>query len=304
MRYLLKISPITFAMKETDNQTRMHSLSNVFRIAVGCLMLTLASCGTAKLSVMSFNVRQSHAKEVNPNDSWNNRKEACLEMLQQRKPDLVGLQEAQFKGQWSYLRDTLSTEYGSYGVGRRNGIDKGECMGILYRKDVLTLLNQGTFWQSETPDQPSACFDDVNERSVTWAVFKINKTGKKFFYVNTHMGLSDNSRSKGMEVILQRIPELNPDNLPVIITGDFNTTQGNFIFKGLRHSMVDSREVAPVTDNIKTYNAWGNEKKAAVIDHIWISKGMKCLEYHTDTNPYGGHELISDHYPVYIMVKL
>ena len=136
MRYLLKKSPITFAMKETDNQAKMRSISNIFRIAFGCLMLTVASCGTAKLSVMSFNVRQSHAKEVNPNDSWDNRREACLEMLQTRKPDLVGLQEAQFKGQWSYLRDTLSAEYGSYGVGRRNGVDKGECMGILYRKDI------------------------------------------------------------------------------------------------------------------------------------------------------------------------
>ena len=92
MRYLLKISPITFAMKETGNQTKMHSLSNMFRFAVGCLMLTAASCSTAKLSVMSFNVRQSHAREANPNDSWDNRKEACLEMLQTRKPDLVGFQ--------------------------------------------------------------------------------------------------------------------------------------------------------------------------------------------------------------------
>ncbi len=141
MRYLLKKSPITFAMKETDNQARMHLLSNIFRIAVGCLMLTVASCGTAKLSVMSFNVRQSHAKEVNPNDSWDKRKEACLEMLQTRKPDLVGFQEAQFKGQWSFFRDSLASEYGSVGIGRDNGVDKGETSGFLYKKSVFTLLD-------------------------------------------------------------------------------------------------------------------------------------------------------------------
>lgn len=268
------------------------------------LSLLLVSCSSPRLMVMSFNVRQSHVKEQDPCNNWSERKEACLEMFLSRKPDLAGLQEAQFKGQWSWLRDTLASEYGSYGLGRRNGADKGECMGILYRKDKLELLDSGTFWQSETPDTPSSCFDDINERAVSWAVFRILKNGKKFFFVNTHMGLSDNSRSKGMEVILKRLPELNPESLPVIITGDFNTTPGNFIFKELRTTMDDSRDVAPVTDRLNTYNAWGNGKKAVVIDHIWISKGLKCLEYHTDTAPYGGHELISDHYPVYTIIKI
>lgn len=279
-------------------------MTSALRNIAALLMLVFAISCSPRLTVMSFNVRQSHAKEVRESDSWPNRKEACLEMLKTRRPDLVGFQEAQFKGQWSWLRDTLASEYGSYGLGRRNGADKGECMGILYRKDKLELLDSGTFWQSETPDTPSSCFDDINERSVSWAVFRILKNGKKFFFVNTHMGLSDNSRSKGMEVILKRLPELNPESLPVIITGDFNTTPGNFIFKELRTTMDDSRDVAPVTDRLNTYNAWGNGKKAVVIDHIWISKGLKCLEYHTDTAPYGGHELISDHYPVYTIIKI
>ena len=279
-------------------------MTSALRSISALLLLVFALSCSPRLTVMSFNVRQSHAKEARRSDNWPNRKEACLEMLKTRRPDLVGFQEAQYKGQWSWLRDTLASEYGSYGLGRRNGADKGECMGILYRKDKLELLDSGTFWQSETPDTPSSCFDDINERSVSWAVFRILKNGKKFFFVNTHMGLSDNSRSKGMEVILKRLPELNPESLPVIITGDFNTTPGNFIFKELRTTMDDSRDVAPVTDRLNTYNAWGNGKKAVVIDHIWISKGLKCLEYHTDTAPYGGHELISDHYPVYTIIKI
>ena len=208
-------------------------MTSALRSISALLLLVFALSCRARLTVMSFNVRQSHAKEVRESDSWTNRKEACLEMLKTRRPDLVGFQEAQYKGQWSWLRDTLASEYGSYGLGRRNGADKGECMGILYRKDELELLDSGTFWQSETPDTPSSCFDDINERSVSWAVFRILKNGKKFFFVNTHMGLSDNSRSKGMEVILKRLPELNPESLPVIITGDFTTTHGNFIFKEL-----------------------------------------------------------------------
>ena len=104
---------------------------------------------------MSFNVRQSHAREVDPHNSWDNRADACLEMLQTRKPDLVGFQETQFKGQWSFFRDSLAAEYGSVGIGRDNGVDKGETSGFLYRNSVLTLLDSGTFWVSETPDVPS-----------------------------------------------------------------------------------------------------------------------------------------------------
>jgi len=54
-------------------------------------LLMLASCGSARLTVMSFNVRQSHVKEVDPANNWANRKDACLEMLKERRPDLVEL---------------------------------------------------------------------------------------------------------------------------------------------------------------------------------------------------------------------
>ena len=261
-------------------------------------MLTLASCGTAKLSVMSFNVRQSHAKEVNPNDSWDNRKEACLEMLKTRKPDLVGFQEAQFKGQWSFFRDSLASEYGSVGIGRDNGVDKGETSGFLYKKSVFTLLDSGTFWVSETPDVPSKSFDEKYNRSLTWGLFKVNKTGKRFFYFNTHLGLTWKSQVEGVNMIVGKMKELNPEGIPLIFSGDLNTDISSKAFDSLKQFMVNSHDVAPVTDDIPTYNAWGNKNKERIIDFIWITPDIKCLEYHTDTTPYGGHELISDHYPI------
>lgn len=267
-------------------------------------LLAATSCSTAKFSVMSFNVRQSHAKEVNPHDSWLSRQNACLEMLKTTQPDLVGFQEAQFKGQWSFFRDSLASGYGSIGVGRKDGKEKDECMGILYRRSLLTLVESGTFWLSETPDTPSNGFNEKYARTATWAILKLNKNGKKFLYVNTHLGLSDEARTKGLALIRERIKELNPENLPVILTGDMNTTPSNKVFRDLRTEMKNAAEIAPVTDNIKTYNAWGNEKKAAVIDFIWISDGIKCLEYHTDTTAYGGHQLISDHYPIIAILKI
>ena len=267
-------------------------------------VLVLTSCGSPRLMVMSFNVRQSHAKEVNESDRWDNRKEACLEMLTTRKPDLVGLQEAQFKGQWSYLRDTLAAEYGSYGIGRDNGLDKGETSGFLYKRSVLTLLDSGTFWVSETPDIPSTSFDEKYKRSLTWGLFKVNRTGKRFFYFNTHLGLTWLSQKEGIEMIIGKMSEINPDGLPLIFSGDLNTDISSAAFDPLKQLMRNARDVAPLSDDIPTYNAWGNKDKERIIDFIWITPDIKCREYRTDTTPYGGHELISDHYPIIIIVQL
>ena len=267
-------------------------------------MLSLASCGTARLSVMSFNVRQSHVREKDENNNWANRKKACLEMLQRRKPDIVGFQEAQFKDQWAFFRDSLGGEYGNVGVGRDNGVDKGETSGFLYKKSVLTLLDSGTFWVSETPDIPSTSFDEKYNRSLTWGLFKINKTGRRFYYFNTHLGLTWESQKKGIEMIIKKMDEINPDGLPLIFSGDLNTDISSAAFDPLKQFMLNARDIAPVTDDVPTYNAWGNRSRERIIDFIWLTSGIKCLEYHTDTNPYGGHELISDHYPVYIIVKI
>ena len=272
-----------------------------FRTIFVLLTLLAVSC-SPRLTVMSFNVRQSHAKEVDPRNSWNNRADACLEMLKVRQPDLVGFQETQFKGQWTFFRDSLAAEYGSVGIGRDNGVDKGETSGFLYKRSVLSLLDSGTFWVSETPDVPSKSFDEKYNRSLTWGLFKVNKTGKRFFYFNTHLGLTWRSQKEDIELIVKKMWEINPDGLPLVFSGDLNTDITSAAFNPLKEVMLNAHDVAAQTDDVPTYNAWGNREKERIIDFIWITPDIQCLEYHTDTNPYGGHELISDHYPISVKI--
>ena len=274
------------------------------RFVIVLFTLIFVSSCSPRLTVMSFNVRQSHAREADEFDSWSHRKEACLEMLRIRRPDLVGFQEAQFKGQWSFFRDGLATEYGSVGIGRDNGVDKGETSGFLYKNSVLTLLDSGTFWVSETPDVPSASFDEKYNRSLTWGLFKLGKTGKRFYYFNTHLGLTWKSQVEGVNMIVRKMQELNPDGLPLIFSGDLNTDISSKAFDSLKPIMRNAHDVAPVTDDVPSYNAWGNKSKERIIDFIWITPDIKCLEYHTDTTSYGGHELISDHYPIYTVLHI
>lgn len=272
---------------------------------IGLLSLSSVSCGTFK--VVSFNVRQSHAGEADPFNSWESRKDACLEMVRVCSPDIIGLQEAWFNGQWTFLRDSLASVYGSVGVGRDDGAEKGETSGFLFRKSIFNLLDSGTFWQSETPDTPSVCFDDMYKcpRTVTWGLLEVKATGRKFIYINTHASVSSYAQEMGLKIIFDWLDGYNARGLPYILTGDLNMSPDNEPLRIVRERMTDSREAAPSgkTDSLNTYNAWGNEKRAAILDYIWISDGISCRRYLTDTSPYGGHDLISDHYPIMATLK-
>lgn len=281
----------------------MPRISQILIVLISAL--SLASC-SPKVAIMSFNVRQSKAKEADPNNSWTNRKEACLMMLKEAMPDVVGFQEVQMGDQWPFFRDGMQASHDGYAIGRRDGKVKGETSGFLYNRDKLTMLQHGTFWLSETPEVPSLSFDEKYYRSATWGVFKVAKSNRHFLYINTHMGLTYKSQVEGFKVILAKLYEINPNGYPVVITGDFNVPMDHDAFATARQTMNNALEVAEkkLNADAPTYNAWGNERKYAIVDHIWLSKNIKCLLYVTDNKPYGGHQLISDHFPVYVEFKL
>ena len=227
-------------------------------------------------------------------------------MLKETMPDVVGFQEVQMSDQWPFFRDGMHESHDGYAIGRRDGNVKGETSGFLYNRAKLTLLEHGTFWLSETPEEPSLSFDEKYHRSATWGVFKVAKSNKHFLYVNTHMGLTYKSQVEGFKVILDKLPELNPHGYPVVITGDFNVPVNHDAFAQARETMNNALDVAKqkVNAEVPTYNAWGNERKYAIVDHIWLSRDIKCMVYLTDNKPYDGHQLISDHFPVYVEIKL
>ena len=280
-------------------------MKTIFRITYVCFAALILSSCSPRITVMSFNVRQSKAKEVDPNNSWTNRKGACLTMLRETMPDVVGFQEVQMGDQWPFFRDSLSASYDGYAIGRRDGKVKGETSGFLYNRAKLTLLEHGTFWLSDTPEVPSLSFDEKYYRSATWGVFKVAKSNRHFLYINTHMGLTYKSQTQGFKVILEKLPQLNPDGYAVVITGDFNVPVNHNTFAQARETMNNALDVAKqkVNADAPTYNAWGNESKYVIIDHIWLSRDIRCLVYVTDNKAYDGHQFISDHYPVIAELK-
>ena len=258
-----------------------------------------------QLKIMSFNVRYGSAKETNPKNGWEFRKAACVEMILDHKPTLIGFQEAIYTTQWRFFQDELAAEYEGFGVGRDDGAEKGETMGILYRKSEIRRLKEGTFWLSPTPDVCSKAVEwgAGHFRTATWGIFEYIATGEKFFFMNTHLDVKS-TRDNAMKLIAERIEMYNTDDLPVYLAGDFNADSSDKIFNNIGN-LKNTRLYAPAerSDHGPTANSWTGESKS-VIDHVYCSKHLTVYEYRTIREPYSGVTYLSDHYPIYAIVAL
>lgn len=252
-----------------------------------------------ELKVVSYNIRVGRANDKD--NSWQYRKQASVEMINDIAPDIFGLQEC-VDFQRTFLDENLSG-YAGVGVGRDDGVLDGEQMAIFYNKKNIKLIKWGTFWLSETPETPSYGWDAACRRTATWALLKDKRSGKKFYFVNTHLDhKGKEARAKGLSLIVDRIKDINPEGWPMVLTGDFNVTPDDPCLKSLSGRMFSARETAPVTDHQYTYNGWGNSDHDAPIDYIYWSGFEGCRKFRVVTEEYG-RKYVSDHYPIVATLK-
>jgi len=250
--------------------------------------------GTVKL--ISYNIRQSGLAANDGPNAWPKRKEATLNMIEREVPGVLGLQEL-LPDQQRYIRAAFP-QYGFVGVGRDDGKDAGECMGVMYLQEVFDLLRSGTFWLSETPDQVSKGWDAACHRTVTWVELQEKSGGRKFFFLNTHLDhVGEVARAESIKLIVSKIAELVPEGEPVLLGGDLNSAVDSPIFAPLAEAGLEpARETAPETSHSGTFNAFGSAPSGIVLDHIF-ARGVSPLKFETLKGNYGA-ALISDHYPI------
>ncbi len=264
------------------------------------LMVTiLSSCtGRKDLKVISFNIRVCNNDTFDGENNWKFRREAAVKMINQENPDLFGLQEALYK-QAQYLEQNLP-QYTKYGVDRDGGFEKGEAesCAIFYKTDKYKLLDQGTFWLSQTPDTPSRGWDAACHRVVTWVLLKQKGLfGKEILFANTHFDhKGKEARANSGRLTMERINAIAPKGAIIVLTGDFNAEIDDIAVAPIKEILAYSREASPVTDSTTTYNAWGKRDTPSIIDHIFY-RNLTPLKYRTLTQDYGA-PFISDHYPI------
>ena len=234
---------------------------------------------------------------------WRNRRDAVVTMIERERPMLLGLQEAQ-PHQITYLSEHCP-DYAWYGLGRDTGkvppatdsYAAEETMAVFWRTAELELLDKGTFWLSETPDQVSKGWDASYRRTCTWAGFRHKKSGQTCYFFNTHLDNDGKvAREESIKLLVSRMKTINSKRRVSFLTADFNSNVTDACFAPLHVYMRDARANAAVSDDYPSWNGYG--ASTGRLDHVFFS-GDNCTarEFRTLRGDYGV-PYISDHYPV------
>lgn len=271
-------------------------------VSIVFVLMGLFSYGQT-LKLMTYNIRLDVASD-GEND-WTHRKDYWASQVQFYDPDIFGVQEAK-PNQVIDITTALS-KYGNVGIGRE-GIGKGESSNIFYKKERFEIKKTNTFWLSETPNEISKGWDAAYNRVCTYALLKDLKTKKMFWVFNTHLDhMGEQARTKGIQLILSKIAELNAKKYPVVFMGDFNSEPNEERIVSLKKVMDDTREISeekPFGPS-GTFNDFKhNEPVDKLIDYIFISKKsiFKVKKYAVLSD---SKELRypSDHLPVYVEIN-
>jgi len=261
------------------------------------LLFVFAWSFSQNLKVMSFNIRLN--VDSDKENSWTNRKQDAVDLLSYYHPDYFGVQEA-LPEQMKEIKNGLKN-YDYVGVGRDDGKEKGEFSAIFYDTERLQVIKSGTFWLSETPEKPSKGWDAAYNRVCTYAVFKDKKSKKEFLAMNLHFDHVGNvARVKSADLILKKIKEINPKNLPLTLSGDFNLTDDTEPIKIISQNLKDSfynsekKHYGPKG----TFTAFNvTEVPQDRIDYIFV-KGFKIKSNRHINDRRENLLYPSDHFPV------
>lgn len=278
----------------------MHRLLGLLLLLI-CALPVLAADATqpAPLRVVSFNVRLP-AESDGP-DRWEARKDLFVDTVRRLDPDVMGTQEL-WKIQGDYVVAHLP-QYTWFGRDRRGG-HGDEHMGVFYRHDRLRVVESGDFWLSDTPEVvASISWNNLFPRMVTWALFERIADGRRFYFFNTHLPYRDQddvARECGAALIAQRIAAL-PADVPVVLTGDFNTTPDSAAHRTITAQLQDvwSSDAAHAGP-AETFHAFTG-KADKRIDWI-LQRGWQVQSVATDAQARDGH-YPSDHFPVVVELR-
>jgi len=196
-------------------------------------------------------------------------------------------------------------EYNYVGVGRDDGKTKGEFSAIFFKKDELRLIEESTFWLSETPENVSVGWDAALPRICTYALFEHQESKRKYWHFNTHFDhMGVNARAESAKLIASKIGSLVDGEEAVVLSGDFNAEPQEEPILVLRNNFQDPLETVNLRGPVGTFN--GFDLDAILdrrIDYIFFKETRVVNYQHLDTKR-SNNRWISDHLPIYFKFKL
>lgn len=291
-------------------------------LAAALLVAAPVSAIASPVKVMTYNIRYSAGDKDSADNNWEARRDDLANLVESANPDVAGFQEV-LPGQRKWLESRFPG-YVFVGDGRNADRVNGEASPIAFREDRFEAVKSGTFWLSETPDEPgSKSWKAALPRICSYAVLKDRTTGKTFAFANTHTDhRSEEAREKGMLLVIERMKDFSGD-APVVFVGDHNCLEYEKPAKAVAKLLKDALYISetPPEGSWRTFNYWSYKEKEQTIaealakpvrersipgdnsdskriDYIYVSPGTRVLCYRTIAATRPGTNLYpSDHFP-------
>ena len=172
---------------------------------------------------------------------------------------------------------------------------------ILYRRDRVSVVDQGWFFFSTTPDVIySRTFNGSFPAFASWAAFSEVESGERFRVVNIHTDFrSSSNRTQSIELVAKWVRPWIEAGETVLVVGDFNVRHGSSTLKilenvGLRFPKVDGA----------TYHFNRGLNLFGAIDHIGLSGAAEPVGEPVVLRQKFDGEWPTDHYPVVLDVTI
>ena len=260
------------------------------------------------LNIATYNIRNENRGDSLQGNAWSKRLPVICELVRYHDFDVWGAQEVLHKQMIDVQK--ILNDYNHVGVGRDDGVTKGEYASIFYKKDRFTNLKSGHFWLSTDTEKPNKGWDAALPRICTWVRLQETGTNRTFWFFNLHFDhIGVEARRESAKLVLKKIIEMC-GNEPVILVGDFNVDQRNESYALLQNSgrLFDSYEKTKIryaqTGTFNGFNPNGNSDSR--IDHIFVSSHFDVIRYGILTDSYRDETSIrlpSDHFPVKAVVR-
>lgn len=269
------------------------------------------------LTVMTFNVLCSFC---DPHyDPWDQRLAYFGDIFARHDPDLIGLQEispppingghepdqilARAPGRDAlYFKPASGSQYQPY----------PDAM-ILYRSSRFTVLEEGQYWLSPTPDTPwSTGFVRVQfPRLVVWARLRDHGHGdRELYFAATHFDNNAPSQQLSAPLLQERTAPF-VEMEPVIVVGDFNSSPDSTAYQILTTDSSKGFVFQNAFDLTQWHIVTNQTPEPAYdvndrIDHIFLAgRGVSwsVSSWVADLTVYGPQQRYpSDHFPIIAVI--
>lgn len=294
----------------TDTLNFKMDKSTVVDVYAGVFKDSNDVAAGADLRVMSFNVLT---------DIWSDtpavkgRDLGVTKTILYYAPDVIGLQEASstwYKSLKSLLKETpykltcteqerVDSKYGNTNF-----------TGIMYNSETVTLIESGVRVFENRGNQYM--------KTMAWAYFEHKESGKRFVLLNTHFeapGKDDAEKAESLEYRKKQaeeyvafVEELEAKyNVPVLGTGDFNSTEGSdrankhkpyaTLVEKLHEAKYTADKISRPCTTWHTFGSMVSIANAGSFDHIFGTDRVKFKYFNTLVDSF--LMKTSDHCPIY-----